>query len=64
MAYQEENDWATHMYDLALYLELDDRSIEIERYNQMPKDGQLAYITSDLMDVLKVKGAAALVKDG
>lgn len=64
LAYQEENDWATHMYDLALYLELDDRSIEIERYNQMPKDGQLAYITSDLMDVLKVKGAAALVKDG
>ncbi|MDD2430199.1 MAG: alpha amylase family protein [Firmicutes bacterium] len=63
LVYESDNDWATQMYDQALYLETENATVEIVRYNHMPKEGQLAYLTRDMVDKLEINGTAVLVKD-
>lgn len=62
LAYTKK-DWATELYDQAIFLEKDGVLTEIVRYNRYPKDNELAYITEDMCDSLLVCGTALIVKD-
>ncbi len=62
LAYTKE-DWVSHAYAQALYLKKGDQLTEIARYNTYPGLDELSYLTDDAYDILKVAGAAAIIKD-
>lgn len=63
LAFNAKKHWATHLYDLAFYLQKDDLSVPVRRYNKYPRIHELAYITDELADTLKIAGTAAIIKD-
>jgi hypothetical protein len=63
LVYESKAEWATHRYDQALYLKKGDEFIEVPRYNSYPRRDEIAYITDDLADTLKVSGTALIIKD-
>ena len=63
LAFDTKKHWATHLYDLAFYLQKDGQSVPVRRYNKYPRVHELAYITNELADKLKIAGTAAIIKD-